>query len=181
MVQRKVIHYLGFTFKKLGKSLVISLNAPLSIIPDVTDFVLKAKSGLDWIVFEWAYILLIPLNLRSWASSKSRWKRSSNLLRVGPAWSFCSKTVVPYSSTRIYITLINRKGLSSNIIMRSNEKRRKSSGRAPLKRRQIVPNVVERQMESCALTQAFNWTLLFSSFFFLFCSSLYYCHWTKLE
>ena len=52
MVQRKAIHYLGFTFKKLGKSSVISLNAPLSIIPDVTDLVLKVKSGLDWIVFE---------------------------------------------------------------------------------------------------------------------------------
>ena len=179
MVQRKAIHYLGFTFKKLGKSLVISLNAPLSIISDVTDLVLKVI--VVWLVFDWAYISLIPLNLRSWASSKSRSTRSSNLLRVSPSWSFCSKTVVHYSSTWIYITLINRKGLSSNIIMRSNEKRRKSSGRAPLKRRQIVPNVVERQMESCALTQAFNWTLLFSFFFFLFCSSLYYCHWTKLE
>ena len=49
MVQRKAIHYLGFTFKKLGKSLVISLNAPPSIIPYVTDLVLKVKSGLDWI------------------------------------------------------------------------------------------------------------------------------------
>ena len=53
MVQRKAIHYLGFTFRKLGKLSLISLNAPLSIIPAL--FVVESK---DWIVLDSVWMSL---------------------------------------------------------------------------------------------------------------------------